>query len=105
MVPGAILRRDKGGGQSQLQVGQEVLESPNLILFLNLQYKAGPHTPNAETTANTTKQHLKQVADRLDISFSLSLLMCFSFVSVSLYLEKARSNLESMTASFVKAKL
>ncbi|CAK7338266.1 unnamed protein product [Dovyalis caffra] len=73
LIPGAILRRDKGGGQSQMQGGQEeALESENPIVFLNLQYKAGPHTPKAEMTANITKQHLKQAPDLLDISLSLS---------------------------------
>ena len=71
LIPGAILRRDKGGGQSQMQGGQEeVLESGNPTVFLNLQYKAGPHTPKAEITAKKTKQHLKQVPDLLDISLS-----------------------------------
>ena len=36
-LPGAILSRDKGRGQSQLQAGQEDLASPNLTPFLNLQ--------------------------------------------------------------------
>lgn len=73
-VPGAILRRDKGGGQSQMQGGQEILGSPSLMVFLNLQYKAGPHTANADATANTTKQDLKQAPDRRDIF----LLFCVS---------------------------
>ena len=61
-----------GGGQSQMQGGQEeALESGNPRVFLNLQYKAGPHTPKAEITANMTK-HLKQAPDLLDISLSLS---------------------------------
>jgi hypothetical protein len=57
-----------------MQGGQEdALESGNPKVFLNLQYKAGPHTPKAEITANMTKQHLKQAPDLLDISLSLSL--------------------------------
>ena len=72
-VPGAILRRERGGGQSQMQGLQAGEAPPKLNPFLNFQYRAGPQTHRADTTANTTKQHLKQVPDRLDISFSLSL--------------------------------
>jgi len=55
-----------------MQGGQEALELPSLIPFLNFQYRAGPHTPKADITANTTKQHLKHAPDRLVISLSLS---------------------------------
>ena len=61
------MRRERGGGQSQTQEGQEFLESPKATLFLNLQYKAGPQTARADTTANITRQHLTQFPDRLDI--------------------------------------
>ena len=65
-----------------MQGGQEgALESGNPIVFLNLQYKAGPHTPKAEITAKKTKQHLKQVPDLLDISLSpvkITLCLCVS---------------------------
>lgn len=62
------MRRERGGGQSQLQGGQEDLLSPKLTPFLNLQNRAGPHTARAETTANITRQHLTQLPDLLDIS-------------------------------------
>lgn len=58
-----------------MQGGQEALELPNLIPFLNFQYRAGPHTPKADITANTTKQHLKHAPDRLVISLSLPLFL------------------------------
>jgi len=85
------LRRDKGGGQSQMQGGQEeVLESGNPIVFLNLQYKAGPHTPKAEITAKKTKQHLKQVPDLLDISLSRIKYTVCLLLSASMSSEKVR---------------
>lgn len=40
--------------------------------FLSFQYRAGPQTARAETTANTTRQNLKHVPDLLDIFFSRS---------------------------------
>lgn len=61
------MRRETGGGQSQLQGGHEDLLPPKLIPFLNLQNRAGPHTAKAETTANITRQYLTQVPDLLDI--------------------------------------
>ncbi len=70
------MRRDRGGGQSQMQGGQEGFEAPSFILFLNLQYRAGPHTAKADITANTTRQHLKQFPDRLDISLYLCVSLC-----------------------------
>lgn len=81
------MRRDKGGGQSQIQGAQEVAESLNLMLFLNLQYKAGPHTHKAETTAKITRQDLTQLPDRRDISLyvcvRVSLFVCLSSDSLS----------------------
>lgn len=64
------MRRERGGGQSQLQGGQEDLLSRKLTPFLNLQNRAGPHTARAETTANITRQHLTQLPDLLDISLT-----------------------------------
>lgn len=75
-IPGAILRRDRGGGQSQMQGGQEAVVPRSFIPFLNLQYRAGPHTPKADTTANTTKQHLKHAPDRRVISLCTSVSVC-----------------------------
>lgn len=67
-----------------MQRGQEGLEEPpSFKLSFNLQYRAGPHTAKADTTANTTRQHRKHAVDRLDISLfvtcvslSLSLSVC-----------------------------
>ena len=87
-VPGAILRRERGGGQPQTQGLQAGEVPPKLNPFLNFQYRAGPQTHKADTTANTTKQHLKQVPDRLDIALSLSLTPP---LSLSLSLSSIRS--------------
>ena len=59
-----------------MQGGQEGFEAPSFILFLNLQYRAGPHTAKADITANTTRQHLKQFPDRLVISLYLCVSLC-----------------------------
>ena len=76
------MRRDKGGGQSQMQGAQEEdAFSPDPIAFLSRQYQAGPDTHKADSTANTTRQHLTQPPDLRDISLFLS---PSSSVSVSL---------------------
>lgn len=36
-LPGASWKRERGGGQSQMQGGQEVLELRRVMPFLNLQ--------------------------------------------------------------------
>lgn len=72
-----------------MQGAQEVLESPNCKAFLNLQYKAGPQTAKAETTAKITRQHRRQAPDRRDIAhpdrpisfFSPLILVFFSYFS------------------------
>ena len=64
-----------------MQRGQEgLVEPPSFKLSFNLQYRAGPHTAKADTTANTTRQQRKHVVDRLDIS------LCVTCVSLSLSL-------------------
>lgn len=66
-----------------MQGGQEALESPNWKAFLNLQYKAGPQTAKADTTAKITRQHLRQAPDRRDISHpDLPFDSCFFFFVV-----------------------
>lgn len=69
-----MLRRDRGGPQSQIQGLQEGTAAAfKLRPFLNFQYKAGPETQRAETTANNTKQHLTQFPDRLVISLNCTM--------------------------------
>jgi len=54
---------ESGGGQSQMQGGQEIEERPcpNIVPFLSFQYRAGPtkHTVNA--IANNDRQHLRHI--------------------------------------------
>lgn len=59
MLPGAIERRDRGGGQSQAQGAQEEAAMPcwKGRDFLSFQWRAGAETKSAEATAKVTKLH------------------------------------------------
>ena len=68
VVPGASSRRDTGGGQSHTQGGQtEVLRVDPAKPLLNFQYRAGPHTTKADTTAKITR-HFMQSPERRAIA-------------------------------------
>lgn len=74
-----MVRRERGGGQSQTQGPQEgAFPAPHLNPLLKLQLSAGHDTKRAEATANATKQHFANTPDRReDISLSSLLIMHF----------------------------
>lgn len=71
-----MLRRERGGGQSQTQGPQgAAFAAPHLKPLLKLQLRAGHDTKRAEATANATKQHFANTpVRREDITSTSSLL-------------------------------